>query len=418
MKNLELKNIPQSPGVYIFKDKNNNVLYVGKAKNLRKRIKQYFNSSALKIKKLLEVAENIETIETKNEIEAIFKESDLIKKLKPPFNQLLRDDSRYFYLVFTAETLPKIFITHQPEKFKVQEIVGPFVEGSSLREILKIIRKEIPFCTCKEKHLRSCLNAELGLCFGWCCLKEAKITKEKIETYKQNIGLIKKIFQSDLNSLKKLLLKRIKKFLKENKLEKANKLKQIFLAIEKLETNQNLIKEDSLFLEHQQRKILLQLKEILSLKTLPRLIEAIDISHLAGKEKVGIITSFLDGIYQAHLLKKFKIKTILKPDDPRMIYEVLSRRLKHKEWGLPDLFLIDGGKIQFKMAQKAIKENNLDINVIALAKPKEELYFAEDKKILLKEYPFIRNFILALDKKTHQLVLKYHRRKRESVIYK
>ncbi|GIW67222.1 MAG: UvrABC system protein C [Candidatus Parcubacteria bacterium] len=416
MKNIELKNIPESPGVYIFKDKNNNVLYVGKAKNLRKRIKQYFNFSSLKIKKLLEAAQDIETIETKNEVEAIFKESDLIKKLKPPFNQLLRDDSRYFYLIFTDETLPRIFLTHQIEKFKAQEIIGPFSEGSSLKEILKIIRKEIPFCTCQEKHLRFCLNAELGLCFGWCCLKNAEFDKKKLRNYQQNINLIKKIFGGNLTSLKKSVLKQIKILLKRNELEKANKLKQAFLAIEKLETNQDLIKDESLFLEHQQRKILWQLKEILNLKTLPHLIEAIDISHLAGKEKVGVIVSFLDGLYQPHLLKKFKIKTILKPDDPRMIYEVLLRRLKHKEWGLPDLFLIDGGKIQFKMAKKAITENNLEINIIALAKPKEELYLAENKKINLKDYPLIRNFILALDKKTHQIVLKYHRRERESLI--
>lgn len=415
MLKIDFQNIPESPGVYIFKDKENKALYVGKAKNLRKRIKQYFQNDSLKIKKLLETANDIEIIQTENEISAIFKESDLIKKLNPPFNQLLRDDSRYFYLIFTQETLPRVLITHQPEKFKVSKIIGPFFEGTSLRKILNLIRKNIPFCTCQEKHLRQCLNAQLGLCFGWCCLKNAQISKEQIKTYQQNLKLIEKIFSSDFSSLKKEILAKIKKLLVKNDLLKAQKLKEVFLAIEKLEQNQNLIQEDSLFIEHNIKKVLWQLKEILNLEKFPHLIEVCDISHFAGKEKVGVLVSFVDGIYQPQLTKKFRIKTILKPDDPRMIYEVLVRRLKHQEWGLPDLFLIDGGKIQLQFAQKAIKGSNLTIKAIALAKPKQELYF-DNKIINLNDYPFLKNFIIALDQKAHQIVLKYHKKIRESSI--
>jgi excinuclease ABC subunit C len=414
----KIKKIPKSPGVYIFKDKKGRVLYVGKAKNLAERLRQYLTSDSLKIKKLLSTADDVEVVETKNEITAIFKESDLIKKLNPPFNQLLRDDTRYFYLIFTNEILPKVFITHQPEKFKVKEIIGPFFEGTSLREILRIIRKELPFCTCKEKHLRICLNAELGLCYGWCCLKNSEIDIQKIKSYEQNLDLIKKILIQDLETLKKSLLEKIKDLLTKNEVELAQKLKKAFTAIEKLEMNQGLIKEESIFIEAETRKILLKLKEVFHLQSLPHLIEACDISHLAGKEKVGILVSFLDGIYQPHLLRKFKIKTILSPDDPRMIYEVLIRRLKHKAWGFPDLFLIDGGKIQYKMAKKAVEENHLNIDVLALAKPKEEVYYDFDKKISLKDYPLLRNFILSLDKKAHQLVLKYHQKKREAKLIK
>jgi len=416
--NEKIKNIPQRPGVYLFKDKEGEVLYIGKAKNLKERLQQYLLTDSLKIKKLLSAVKDLEIIETKNEVEAIFKESDLIKKLNPPFNQLLRDDTCYFYLVFTKEILPKVFITHQPEKFKAKEIIGPFFEGTALRNILRIIRKEISFCVCKEKHLRICLNAELGLCYGWCCLKNTEIDSQKIKSYKQNLVLIKKILTQDFKTLKKSLLEKIKYFLSKNKPELAQKLKQAFITIEKLEMNQGLIKEESIFIEAETRKILLQLKEVFHLQSFPHLIEVCDISHLAGKEKVGILVSFLDGIYQSHLLRKFKIKNIFNPDDPKMIYEVLVRRLKHKEWGFPDLFLIDGGKIQYKMAKKAIEENNLKIDVLALAKPKEEVYYDFDKKISLKNYPLLRNFILSLNKKTHQFVLKYHQKKRESRLNK
>lgn len=414
IKNL---NIPKSPGVYFFKDKQGNVLYVGKAKNLKKRIHQYFYSNSLKIKKLLESAETIEFIETKSEAEAIFKESDLIKKLNPPFNQLLRDDSKYFYVVFTQETLPRVFVTHQIEKYQTSEIIGPFPEGQSLKTILRIVRKSIPYCTCKEKHLRPCLNSMLGLCYGWCCLKNAEIDDEKIKLYNKNLSLIKKILTGNLTELKKEILIKIEKYLKQNKIDLADNFRKIYLSLKKIEETQDLIKDkESILLEHKNRKILLLLKKIFKLEKIPHLIEAYDVSHYAGKEKVGVCVAFLDGIYQPKLLKKFKIKTVLKPDDPRMIYEVLKRRLKHKEWGIPDLILVDGGKIQFKFAKKAIQENNLNIGLIALAKPKKEVYYDLDKKIFLKDFPEIRDFILSIDQKAHQVVLKYHKNKRESLL--
>ncbi len=414
LKDLNLKTIPERPGVYIFKNKKGEPLYVGKAKNLRKRIFQYYHTDSLKIKKLLEETEKIEFIETENEISAIFKESNLIKKLNPPFNQLLRDDTKYFYLIFTDETFPKIFVTHQPEKFKTKEIIGPFFEGTALKKILNMIRKNIPFCTCKEKHLRNCLNANLGLCYGWCCLKNIQLKKEYLSIYRQNLKLIKKIFTQELKKLKKIILKRMKLLLTKNEIKKAENLRNVYLAIKKLEENQGLIKDqDSLFIEHRLKKILENLRKLLNLEKYPHLIEVIDISHFAGQEKVGVITSFIDGVYQPQLLKKFKIKTISKPDDPRMIYEVLKRRLSHKDWQFPDLILVDGGKIQLEFAQKAIKELGLEIKAVAFAKPKEELFVEINKKIDLKKYPDLKEFIIMLDKKTHQIVVKYHRKRRE-----
>ena len=418
MLKINLKNIPQKPGVYLFKDRENKVLYVGKAKNLRKRISQYFLSSSLKIKKLLENSKSLEFLETENEALAIFKESDLIKKFNPPYNQLLRDDSRYFYLIFTKEKFPKVIVTHQPEKFKTKKIIGPFIEGSSLREILKIIRKEIPFCTCLKEHQKICLNASLGLCFSFCCQKEAKVSRQDEKTYEENLKTIEKIFTNNLSDLKKSLLSKIKEALKEDNLEKAQKFQKIYLAIKKIESQQDLIKEKEMFLlEHQQRKILEKLKKFFNLENLPHRIEVLDISHFAGKEKVGLIATFIDGIYQPQFLRKFKIKTINQADDPRMIYEVLKRRLKHKEWGYPDLILVDGGKIQLKFALKAVAESNLKIKVISFAKPKEEVYYDLEKKPLsLKKDKDLRNFLFFLDKKTHQLALTYHRQKREKLI--
>jgi excinuclease ABC subunit C len=413
----KIKNLSSGPGVYIFKNINNQALYVGKAKNLKRRIEQYFKDNSFKIQKLLNASDQIEILETKSEIEAIFKESDLIKKLNPPFNQLLRDDTRYFYLIFTKETFPKVLVTHQPEKFNHQEIIGPFFEGSILNTILGTLRKNIPFCSCQQPHIRQCLNSQLGLCYGWCCLKNYQPTKNQIKIYNNNLALLKKIFLYDLNQVKKMIIQNIKKSLAKDDLETATKLKNIYLSLKSLEENQTLIKnQENIFVEHEYKKILLKLKEIFSLKKIPHLIEVYDISHFAGKEKVGIVISFLDGIYQPSLTRKFNIKTVPKPDDPRMIYEVLSRRLKHKEWGLPDLIIIDGGKIQFKFAKQALEEKGIKIDLLSLAKPKKEVY-SNKEKIKLDDFPLIKNFIVSLDQKAHQLVLRFHRRKRDQKSY-
>lgn len=409
---LRSKKILSLPGVYIFKDRQKKPLYVGKAKNLKKRIQQYFRSHSLKIKKLLSLAQDIEVIYTSTEIEALLKESNLIKKLNPPFNHLLKDDSQYFYLGFTKDLFPKVIITHQPEKYDFREVIGPFSEGVSLKNILKIVRSSIPFCTCRENHLRKCLNAEIGLCFGFCCLKNGEIKKEDIKKYLRNLELIKQILSGNLVSLRKKILMHMKTSLEKENLNKAIELKKIYESIKKIESSQEIIREkDSYLLENEKRKILISIKKIFNLNKLPQRIEVIDISHFAGKEKIGVIVTFIEGEYVPGLLKVFNIRKVIKPDDPRMIYEVLNRRLKHLEWGLPDLFLIDGGKIQFKFAYQAIEEKKVGVKILALAKPQKKIYYDENNYIFLEEYPLIKDFFLALDQKAHHAVINRLRKK-------
>jgi len=413
---ISLKSLPSKPGVYLFKDKDGKALYVGKAKDLKKRLAQYLRSDSLKIKKLLEEAHSLEIIVTQSEVEAIFKESDLIKKLNPPFNQLLRDDTNYFYVVITKEIFPKVIITHQPQKYNFLKIFGPFKEGVSLKRMLKIIQKNIPFCTCKEKHLRNCLNSELGLCFGFCCLKNYQASLEERQKYLKNIELLENILKGNFTFLKLKILKEMEEKVAENKLEEAYFLKQVYLALQKIEEEIQILTEDSLLMENIRRKILLELKEKLNLPSLPQVIEVYDLSHLGGQNKVGIGVSFLEGFYNPQKLRKFKIKTVVKPDDPRMIYEVLKRRFNHPEWGLPNLIMVDGGKIQLKFALQALEESPFkdQIKIISFAKPQGQIYYDPQKPPLSLDFfsPPTQKFLRFLDLKAHQLVLKYHRKKR------
>jgi len=415
---IDLKTIPPKPGVYLFKDEAGRVLYVGKAKDLRKRIASYFKNPSLKVKQLLTEAKNLEILITPTEAEAIFKESDLIKKLNPVYNQLLRDDTNYFYIIFTQEKFPRVYLTHQPTKFKFLKIFGPFSEGKALRQLLQIIRKKIPFCSCRENHLRECLNASLGLCFGFCCLKGSQPTLVEEKKYYENLKLIEKILKGDFKNLKKELLEEMKKLLKEDNLTLAKKLQDTYLAIKKIEEEVQILGQDPFFLENKRRKTLLELKEKFNLPDIPKIIEVYDISHFTGGFKVGILVSFYEGFLNPSKIRKFKIKTVLKPDDPRMIYEVLKRRLNHPEWGYPNLILIDGGKIQWQFAFQALKEAGLDekIKVISFAKPKEEIYYDNEKSPLsIKSFSReTAEFLRLLDLKAHQFVVKYHRRLREN----
>jgi len=305
-----IKTAPKGPGIYIFKDEKNKVLYVGKAKNLRERLKSYLYTNSLKIKKLLEDSEYLEWLELDSESEAILKESELIKKFDPPFNHLLRDDTNFFYIVFTNEVFPKVLITHQPQRFPQAKFVfGPFLEGQSLKKTLAFIRKFLPFCTCDEKHMRLCLNAELGLCYGYCCKKDAEYTKKDVKNYNLNLKLVARILKGNFRELKKKILEEIKIYLKKDKLEEAEKLRQTYLAIKKLEEQSYLIHEkEKIEIQTELRKILFELKNLLKLKKLPERIEAYDISHFSGKSMVGTMVAFISGEYVPFLKRKFKIK--------------------------------------------------------------------------------------------------------------
>jgi len=378
-----LEKIPELPGVYLFY-KNNKVIYVGKAKNLRKRISSYRNSSG-KAKIMIQEADKLKFKKLDNEFLAFIKEAELIKKLQPKFNVILRDDTNYFYLGITKEEIPKIIITHRISENI--EYFGPFVEGRKLKDILRKLRRVVKFCSCKKEHLRECLNSQIGLCFGWCCTKNAK--KEK-NTYLKNIKILKLIFSG-----------KIKAALKQKpELEPIiNEIKEIF-------------ERESVEFDPYQIRAIEELKNLLKIKKIER-IESYDVSHWSMSYPYGVMVvwenkeNFIG--FNKNEYRVFKIKTVKNPDDPKMIFEIVSRRIKHKEWKMPDLILIDGGLVQFKKAKEAAK----NIEVISLAKGKMEL-ITKERKIPLNKLPFnLGNFINKLNKEAHRFAISFHRKIRQ-----
>ncbi len=165
----KINTAPKTAGVYIFK-RGSCFLYIGKASNLKARLKSYLKATNPKIKILQEETTSLQIKKLSSSIEALIEEARLIKSLKPRLNVYWQDDKNHLYVAFTKDDLPKIFITHS--KFEIKNTkfsIGPFTDGKALRLILKIIRRHYPYCTCKNHHLRHCLNSQISLCPGYCC---------------------------------------------------------------------------------------------------------------------------------------------------------------------------------------------------------------------------------------------------------
>ncbi len=423
-----LKRLPRESGVYCFKGKDE-ILYIGKAANIRERVKNHFKQPTFKDYLFLEKIEKIGYIKTNSEIEALILEAKLIKEIKPKFNVLWKDDKNYFFVGKTKENFPRIFWTHQTkikpsQKIEV-EYVGPFVDGKSLKKTLKILRKIFPFRSCKRIPKRPCLWYHLQRCPAPCLLKskegksmdfEKKIKRES----QRNAQMIMKILKEGKASVLKTLQKEMKKLAKEQRFEEAAKTRDQIEALKRVLEHAKIF-EVEIKKSFDWEKISKFFQKIWKRKKKISRIEAFDVSNIRGKMATGSMVTFIEGVPQKNLYRKFKIKREGKIDDLSMLREVLERRFSHLEWGIPDLILIDGGKAHLNLAKKIKnkKRKTKRIKVFSLAKGKKEI-FLEGKKspFSLKDlHSEISNFILKLDREAHRFAITYHKKIREKFLF-
>ncbi|MDP3792957.1 MAG: GIY-YIG nuclease family protein [bacterium] len=428
----QLKKLPANPGIYIFKTLKNKPLYIGKALNLKNRIKHYLKTDDARLRKMISEARKIEFVETDSDIEALILESQYIKKHKPDFNIMLRDDKQYSFVVFTNDQFPKIFLTHQPKKVASSKVrvvrgsreknlntyyqllttdfIGPFTDGSALKTTLRLLRKIFPYCTCRQPHNNYCLNYHIGKCLGVCCLKQqvASSKQKVVRDYKRNIKAIKDILSGKKTSLIKDFENEMKRLGKQEKFEEAmelqNKIKKLKRVFEnaRIVATSNKIRGTS--------KVLEELKKILKLPTAPHRIEGYDVANIQGKYAVGAMIVFTDGIPDKNKYRKFKIYTKSSPDDTVMLHEILTRRFNHSEWPYPDLIVVDGGKAQFN----AVKVVSKNIPVIALTKNEKHVGYkllTDNQEISLSKLPTnIKNLLLQIDSEAHRFAISYYRK--------
>lgn len=426
--------VPKRCGVYFFKDRRGRILYIGKAANLRNRLSSYKRAEDTRVRKMLDSAAGIIWQITDSEIEALILESRLIKKHRPPFNVMFRDDKQYFYTGFTKEKFPKIFLTHQPKidsRKPMAEAIGPFTDGNALKMAIRLIRRIFPYCTCKQTHNNYCLNYHIGKCLGFCCLKnpDLKSRIHDLRIYRKNIAAIKKILTGQKNVLLKELQKEMGIAAKRGNFEDAIKLRGQIEKLSKVFENAKIIHKSyglnpnrqSIGMganrESQSQKsgmaALGELAKLLKMTASPKRIEGYDISNIQGEFAAGAMVVFTYGQPDKNEYRKFKIRLAGKPDDTAMLKEVLTRRFKHPEWPWPDLIIIDGGKAQLGTARLAAPKQTPVIALTKNNRHRGDHIFAANKKmpIPLKDLPILaRDLILQVDAEAHRFAIGYYRK--------
>ncbi len=404
----KINTLPSSPGIYFFKDNKGVVIYVGKANSIKKRVSQHFQrgqKTSPKNKKMLELVKEIDFIVSESEVEALILEALYIKRLNPKFNIIMRDDKNYFFVGITKEEFPRIFITHQ-KKEKNTEYIGPFTNGAVLKSVLNQLRKTFPFRHCKTLPKKACLQYHLGRCPAPCINKSVKNELLK------NTKSIKKILQGRKKELIKKLKDEMVKLAKNQDFKNAQKVKEQIENIQKIFAHKNIF-----YLEKRKDewdKISKELKSITDSKNDINRVECFDISNIQGKHAVGSMVVFINGVATKSEYRKFKIKeTKEEPNDPKMMQEILKRRLKHKEWGLPDLIVLDGGKTQLNAILRIIKPKK--INIIALAKRKEDIYLPYKKEPISSDSirKETKYFLQKIRDEAHRFAITYHKNLRK-----
>jgi len=389
-----IKVLPSNCGVYFFKDKDGQTLYIGKAIDIKKRIAGHLRTIEPRLQQMLAQAINVEYELCETEEQALILEASLIRENKPKYNVELKDDKSYPYLVITDDEYPRVHIARLTQlKGKPLRLLGPFPGAHALKNALNLIRKIFPFCTC-AKPRRACLYVHLSLCP---CPCEGVITRRK---YLASIDSLCKIFTGERKALVSRLEKDMAAKAHAHKFEEAAQLRDKLTAV------------FTLYAGKRQVNALLALKENLGLNKIPFTIDCLDIACLAGRDSTGSAVVFKDGLPFKALYRRYRIKTVFGMDDFAMMAEVVCRRygrMKEEKVPLPDLLVVDGGAGQVSSAKSELDKLGLNIPLIGLAKKNEEIYFPGKAVplILLKNSPALQ-LLQRLRDEAHRFTHNYH----------
>lgn len=366
-----MKPLPLDPGVYFHKDKTGQIIYVGKAAVLRNRVRQYFQRNRHrdpKTEALVSEIADTEWITVESELDALFLEAEMVRRYLPRYNILLRDDKSSLYVRINYDAdYPSISYTHRPLDDKARYF-GPYFNGWEVKRALKSLRRVFPYSThAGVIPKRACLQYHLGLCPG---LEE---NKTSLKDYRANLRQLMQYMKGERSKILEKMERDMQRAAKRQQFETAAEIRNKYYSLKAL--TKQIIFSDREFLDISKDKGLYGLSELLGLKKMPRRIEGYDISHMQGTDNVASMVVFTNGIPDKAAYRKFKMHLPGNNDFAHM-EEVITRRLSEKNrdaWGLPDLFLIDGGKGQLSAAIKARDKMGINRPMIGLAKREEEI---------------------------------------------
>jgi excinuclease ABC subunit C len=415
MNRKNYKKLPEAPGVYLMKDATGKVLYVGKAGNLRRRVSSYFERPHdVRIETLVGRIAAIDFEETGSALEALMREAELIKKLAPPFNVREKDDKSFLYIEITKEKFPRVMLIRGQNGANAAKLFGPFVSASSAREAMKILRRIFPWNTHPPemigKFKRACFDYEIGQCPGTC------IGVISQADYKKNIARLKLFLEGKKKRLIAALEKDMAAAGKKLQFEKAAKLRRQLFALQHIQDTA-LISESDFSLSANQSPLSASFR-----------IEGYDISNISGTSAVGSMVVFENGEPNKNEYRKFKIKTIMGPNDVGMLTEVLERRFARsldtshesrtthheKSWPLPNLILIDGGLAQVNAAYKVMRRRGFKIPMVGMVKGVErkrtDIIGAVPKGVSKQTLVKVRD-------EAHRFAISYHKALRRRVTF-
>ncbi|MDP3730859.1 MAG: excinuclease ABC subunit UvrC [Candidatus Omnitrophota bacterium] len=398
-----ISDLPHTPGVYIMKDSSGEILYVGKADDLRKRVSNYFQSSERhsgRIGSLVSQIADISHLPTATSAEALLYENGLIKQLSPKYNIALRDGKSYPMLKITIkERFPRLMITRE-KKSDGAVYYGPYTNAKLLKEALKILQKTFPLRTCSKIPKKKCLKFDMILCLGPC---EGRVTEERYGAIVKELRLF---LEGRHSELVRLLTERMKQLSRDEKFEEAAECRK------RLEVLSSVNKDR---VKYGPANELGELKNILGIKGKLEAIEAFDVSNIMGDEAVGSLVYFRKGKPDKNEYRKFKIKTVSGMDDYGMMREIVRRRytrsVKEKK-ELPDLIVIDGGRGHLSVALDELKKLGLDdLPVIGIAKEFERIYVKGKKDpILLPKESKALHLLERVRDESHRFAISYHKK--------
>ncbi|MFZ4638748.1 MAG: excinuclease ABC subunit UvrC [Pirellulales bacterium] len=411
---------PQTPGVYLMKDAAGRVIYVGKAKNLRARAGSYFLKAAAEDRRTADLVleiRDIDYLDAESEVDALLMESRLVKDVQPRFNSDLKDDKTFPYLqITTHEDFPRVEFTRTPRQ-KGVKLYGPFTSAGSLRGAIVVLQRIFKFRTCtldidaddeQWRWFRPCLLASIGQCTAPCNLRISR------EEYRKDINRLRTF----LDGGKKQLLVEMRKEMLESstklEFERAARLRDEIRLLETLDQRGDLEEhvQPEVFLVDP-KKGLAGLEKVLGLAKPPRVIEGVDIAHLAGNETVASLVQFIDGLPFKPGYKRYRIKSVAGVDDFKSIHEVVSRRfarLAREGSAPPDILLIDGGKGQLAAALDALESLGVEAPcVISLAKREEEIFLpGRSEPLRLSRDSYSLRLLEYVRDEAHRFAQHYH----------
>ncbi|HZW60938.1 MAG TPA: GIY-YIG nuclease family protein [Candidatus Babeliales bacterium] len=415
-----VQTLPKSPGVYLFKDSQGTVIYIGKAKSIKKRVASYFkkNQTDWKVNSLINDYATIDCIVTSTEHEALLLEAQLVKDHQPKYNTLLKDGQPFLYIMLTKTPLPTLkLVRNKKEK---GTFFGPFLQKAPARSAYQYLINTFRLKLCNQEIENGCLDYHLDLCAGNC------MPSFDSQDYLFRLGLAVDALKKDHRGF----LKKLKSKILEYNLQLAfEKSKHLHTYVENFDSIFTTLKarfsprkfEDAVastlmprsFIAPVDADFAIQLQEFLKLDKPFHTIDCFDISHFQSQQLVGSCVRFKDGKPDKNNFRRFNIKTLSEQNDYAALQEVVSRRYKAPD-SLPDLIVIDGGKGQLSAAKAVLPAH---VACISLAK-REETIFSEQypEGIKLDLNTQIGRLLIALRDYAHHFAITFHRLRRKKSI--